>query len=182
MRRSLSLTIVSAAVAGLIGLATGSALADPSPAIIAALAATMNQPSYHVAITSPRGGTTEADMMKPNKMHLYMKDGEGIVIGSTMYMKMGGKWTKTNVPGLWSDPTDAVKTMQTNHADYASVDLGMSTVGGVPYHAYRVTNSKKHTTETIYVDSAGRLGRIEARGIVIVFSKYGEAISIQPPM
>lgn len=182
MRRSLSLAIASAAAAGLIGLATRSALADPSPVLIGAVAATMNQPSYHVSIRSPRGGTNEADMVKPDKMHVYMKDGESIVIGSTMYMKMGGKWTKMNVPGLWSDPTSAVKMLQTNHADYSSVDLGMRNVGGVPYHAYTVTNSKKHTTETVYLDSAGRLGRIEERGIVMVFSKYGETVSIQPPM
>jgi hypothetical protein len=179
MRR---LTIISAALAGLIGLATGSALADPSPALVAAVIATTNQPSYHLTITSPRAGTTEADMVKPDKMHVIMKDGESIVIGSTMYMKMGGKWTKMSAAGMWSDPTAAVKLLQTHHADYTSVDLGMRTAGGVPYHAYSVTDTKKHTTETVYIDGAGRLGRVEARGTVIVFSKYGETVSIQAPM
>ena len=143
----------------------------------------MNQPSYHMSVTSPRGGNIEADMVKPDKMRVITNGMESIVVGSTMYMKMGGKWTKMNVPGIWSSPIDAVKQLQSRHADYTSVDLGMRVVGGVPYHAYRVTDAKKHTSETVFVDSAGRLGRVEASGgTVVTFSKYGETVSIQPPM
>ena len=155
---------------------------DGSVAIIAALAVTMNQSSYHLTMTTPGSDTVETDFVKPDKMHIVMKGVESIVIGSTMYVKMSGKWQKMDAKGLWSNPADAVKLMQTAHADYTSVDLGMSTAGGVPYHAYRVTDTKRHTSETIFIDAAGRLGRMEVRGSVITFSKYGEAFSIQPPM
>lgn len=182
MHRGLVLTITSTAAAGLIGLATTSALADPSPAVIAAVSATANQPSYHLTITSPRMGTIESDVVKPDKEHAIWKSGETIVIGSTMYMKMGGSWKKMNVPGLWSSPVDVVKQIQAQGGNYTSSDLGMRIIGGVPYHAYRVTDTKKHFDDVIFVDAAGRLGRIEAHGDVMVFSKYGETVSIRAPM
>jgi hypothetical protein len=45
-----------------------------------------------------------------------------------------------------------------------------------------MTDTKKHLSQTVFIDAAGRIGRIEISGIVITFSKYGEAFSIQPPM
>ena len=185
MRRSLFLTINSAAAAGLIGLATSPALADASPAILAAFVTTMNQPSYHMTMASKGTDTTETDFVKPDKMHILSRDVDSIVIGSTMYVKMSGKWTKMDAKGLWSDPLDGVKQMQTHHADYTSADLGTLTAGGVSYHAYRMMDTKKHLSQTVFIDAAGRIGRIEISGIsviVITFSKYGEAFSIVPPM
>jgi hypothetical protein len=34
----------------------------------------------------------------------------------------------------------------------------------------------------MFVDDSGRIGRLEVAGMVMVFSKYGEALSIVPPM
>jgi hypothetical protein len=182
MPRSLILMMHFAAAAGLVTLATAPVLADPSSDVINATIATTKAPSYHLTMTSPGTGTSEGDFVNPNKMHMVTKDVESIVIGSTMYLKIAGKWKKMDAPGLWSDPADVVKKMQAHRADFSSSDLGMRTVGGVPYHAYLVTDNKKHTKETIYVDSAGRLGRVETSGITMTFSKYGENVSIVPPM
>jgi hypothetical protein len=99
-----------------------------------------------------------------------------------MYMKMGGKWKKFAGAGNLPDQTDAIKQMQLHQADYTSRDLGMRTVGGTPYHAYQVTNTKKKTIETVYVDGSGRIGRFEFGDTSMTFSRYGEAVSIVPPM
>jgi len=170
-----------AAAAGFIAMATGSALADPSSDLVNASIATTKAPSYHVSVTTS-GTTIESDVVNPNKAHAIAKDMEMIVIGSAMYVKMDGKWKKMNVPGLWSDPTDVAKKMQLHRTDFTASDLGMRTVGGVPYHAYALTDTKKHSKQTVYVDAAGRFGRVETDGIVMIFSKYGENVSIVAPM
>ena len=158
------------------------ALADPNSALMNAVIATSRQPSYHISMTGPGIGTAEGDVVNPGKMHMIMKEGETIIVRPDMYMKMGGKWKKIAGAGDTLDQSDAIKQMQFHHADYASQDLGMRTVGGATYHAYLVTNTKKHTKEMVFIDGSGRIGRFEQGAMVMVFSKYGEAVSIVPPM
>jgi hypothetical protein len=169
-------------MAGLVATATVPVLADPSSDVMNAVIATTNARSYHILLTSPGIGVSEGDIVKPSKMRMVTKNTESIVIGSTMYLKISGKWKKMNATGFSLDPSDEVKKMQAHRADYTASDLGMRTVGGVPYHAYLVTDNKKHTKETVFIDAGGRLGRVETSGITMTFSKYGENVSIVPPM
>jgi hypothetical protein len=180
MRRSPFLMLPLVAAGGLVAMASA-AFADPSP-VANAVIATSKATSYHLSMTNPRTGPSEGDFVSPDKVHMVSKRGESILIGSTMYLKINGKWTKVNAPGVSSSPVEVMKQMQAHGADYTSSDLGMRTVDGVAYHAYAVTNTKKHTTETVFVDAAGRLGRVETGGSTMTFSKYAEAISIQPPI
>jgi hypothetical protein len=182
MRRPLSLAIHPAALAALVAMAMAPASADPSSDLMNAVVATMNASSYHITMTSPGTGVSEGDIVKPGKMHMITKGAESIVIGTTMYIKISGKWKKIDGSGFSMDPSAEIKKMQAHRSDYTASDLGMRPVGGVPYHAYLVTNNKKHTKETIYVDSAGRLARVETSGITMTFSKYGENVAIVPPM
>jgi hypothetical protein len=54
-------------------------------------------PSYHMTMTSP-GSTAESDVSNPGKSHTTMPEGEAVQIGTTVYMKMDGTWTKTTMP------------------------------------------------------------------------------------
>jgi hypothetical protein len=121
-------------------------------------------------------------VVNPGKMHMVMKQGETIIIRPDMYMKMNGSWKKIAGAGDVFDQNDAVKQMQLHQADFVSADLGMRTAGGTSYHAYEVTNTKKNTKETVFIDGSGRIGRFEMGSMVMVFSRYGEAVSIVPPM
>jgi hypothetical protein len=170
------------AAGALLSAMAAPALADPNSALMNAVIATSRQPSYHITLTGPSIGTAEGDVVNPGKMHMTMKMGETIVIRPDMYMKMDGKWKKFAGAGNTPDQSDAIKQMQLHHADYTSRDLGMRTVGGISYHAYLVTNLKKKTTETVFVDGGGRIGRFEMGDTVMTFTKYGENVSIVPPM
>jgi hypothetical protein len=157
------------------------ALADPNSVLMNAVIATSQARSYHISMSSPNM-SAQGDIVNPGKMHMIMKDGETIIIRPDMYMKMGGTWKKITGAGDAMDQSDAVKQMQLHHADYTSQDLGMRTIGGASEHAYLVTNLKKNTKETVYVDSRGRIAGFQFGDMTMTFSNYGEAVSIVPPM
>jgi hypothetical protein len=169
------------AASALLFVMTAPVLADPNSALMNAVIATSQQHSYHISMSGP-SMTAEGDIVNPGKMHMVMKEGETIIIRPDMYMKMGGKWKKVAGAAGTMDQSDAVKQMQLHRADYTSQDLGMRTVGGTSYHAYLVTNVKKNTKETVFVDGAGRIGRFQFGDTTMTFSKYGEAVSIVAPM
>jgi hypothetical protein len=58
----------------------------------------------------------------------------------------------------------------------------MRSLGGTAYHTYLVTNLKKNTKETVYIDGSGRIGGFKFGDTTMTFSKYGEAVSIVAPM
>jgi hypothetical protein len=157
------------------------AFADPNSALMNAVIATSQARSYHISMSSPNM-SAQGDIVNPGKMHMVMKDGETIIIRPDMYMKMGGKWKKITGVGDTMDQSDAVKQMQLHRADYTSQDLGMRTIGGAPEHAYLVTNLKKNSKETVYVDGSGRIAGFQFGDTTMTFSKYGEAVSIVAPM
>jgi hypothetical protein len=146
-----------------------------------AVIATSQARSYHITMSGP-AMAAQGDVVNPGKMHMIMKEGETIVISPDMYMKMGGKWKKFAGAGATMDQSDAVKQMQLHRADYTSQDLGMRTIGGTSGHAYLVTNLKKNTKETVYVDGSGRIGSFQFGDTTMTFSRYGEAVSIVAPM
>jgi hypothetical protein len=157
------------------------ALADPNSALMNAVIATSQARSYHISMSSPNM-SAQGDIVNPGRMHMIMKDGETIIIRPDMYMKMGGTWKKIAGVGDTMDQSDAVKQMQLHRADYTSQDLGMRTIAGASEHAYLVTNLKKNSKETVYVDSSGRIAGFQFGDTTMTFSKYGEAVSILPPM
>jgi len=182
MRRQMFLTSRLAAAVGLLCMTMTSALADPSSAVVNAYIATSRAPSYHVSSTNPRTGGSEVDVVNPGKLHMVMSVGESILIGSTMYLKIGGIWRTMDGRGFSTDPDAELRQMRFHPADFTTTDFGVRVVAGVPYHGYLVTDTKTHTTEKVFIDAAGRLARTEQGGLTKTFTKYGEAVSIQPPM
>ena len=161
------------------------ASADISPALVSALVNTNNQSSYHITLAvKSMGGTSQGDIVKPDKMRMTMPTGASVVIGSVMYLEMNGKWQKMAGGGDWFAKMNAAKMMNLHRGDYASKDLGMRTISGGAgiYHAYQLTDTKKNLSQTIYIDSSNRIARMEMPDMVITFSNFGEHVNIHAPM
>lgn len=155
------------------------ASADVSPALTNAITEMSKLPSYHMSMTTPEG-LAETDVVNPGKMHTVMKAGEMYIIGPTMYMKMGGKWTKFANSNSDSDVLARYHKFASN---YSSEDLGMRAVPGGTFHAYAVHDTTHpNVKNTIYLDGSGRIARIDIDANVVTFSRYGEPVSIQAPM
>ncbi len=159
------------------------ALADASADLRNAVAATARERSYHMTMTSAASGTVEADMLYPGRLHMIMKkmNMESIVIGDTMYMKQNGVWHK--LPGGGSATTsDPIKAMAAKWKLVKVVDLGQKLAGGSMLHAYRVTNLRTQSADTVFLDSGGRMVRFEDGTAVFQISKFGEPLNIVAPI
>ena len=98
-------------------------------------------------------------------------------------MKLGSAaWKK--YPGNPSDfsQMDINTLIKKDAADYTVSDIGMQMKDGQMLHGYKMLNKKRNSTQTIYLDSAGRMSRFEANTMVMTLSNFGEPISITAPM
>jgi hypothetical protein len=171
--------LASACMAAAALFATAPARADVAPAVVNAFVVMSKLPSYHMTMSTPEG-PAQTDVVNPGKMHTVMKAGEMYMIGPTMYMKIGGKWTKF----ANSNPdSDVLARYHKFAANYSSQDLGMRTVTGGTFHAYAIHDTKHpNVKNTIYLDGSGRIARIDIDANVVTFSRFGVPVSIQPPM
>lgn len=155
------------------------ARADVSPALTNAIVLMSKLPSYHMSMTTS-DGPAETDVVNPGKMHTVMKAGEMYMIGATMYMKIGGKWTKfanSNGGG------DVLARYHKFSANYSSDDLGMRTLSSGTFHAYAIHDTAHpNVKNTIYLDGSGRIARIDIDANTVTFTRFGLPVSIQPPM
>jgi hypothetical protein len=183
MRRSLTPAVRLLATIALAGATTLPALADPSADLRNALATTAREPSYHMTMTSSATGVVEADMVNPGRMHMVMKkmNMESIVIGDTMYMKQNGVWRKLpgSSTGAASNP---LKAMAAKWNMVKVTDLGQKLAAGSMLHAYRVTNLRTQSTDTVFLDGSGRMVRFEQGTTVFEMSKFGEPVTIVAPI
>jgi len=179
LRRSLGLLLVLAAVCA----ATAAARADATADLTKAAITNSKLHSYHIEMQQP-GVTSRGDFESPGRMHLVMGSlGETIVIGDTMYMKMNGAWKKYPASGMASlGVTDIAKEMQARRGEFAVADLGNRTVDGVSLHAYSVIDKKRSSTDLVYVDSGGRIARMEVGKSIVRFSAFDEPVDIKAPM
>jgi hypothetical protein len=161
---------------------TAIAQADSYDTISQAVLATLHERSYHMSMTTPGGQTAEADFVSPDRMHMTMPMGESTVIGKTVYLKMNGVWKNMGSADLMPSPVDAMKKLAAARSDTKVDDLGIRTVDGGVMHAYKVTNAKRNTVATVFIDSAGRIAREEIGTSVVRMSKFGEAVSIAAPI
>jgi hypothetical protein len=157
------------------------ALAGSSDSLTNAALNTTKQSSYHISMTTAQG-TTEGDVVNPDRMHMVGHGIETIVIGSTAYLKIKGAWSKMNAPGSGSMQMDVAKVIAKSRGDYTATDLGTRVVDGAPMHAYSATNATTHRTDTIFVDGSGRIARVESGPVVIRFTKFNEPVTITAPM
>jgi hypothetical protein len=195
--RSMKHTIGARTLAALLPLVCAVGFALPAaadlPSTLLNAALTTEKTSYHIEMTEkagPQTVTATGDMQSytPLKMHVTTDMGslgtmQMIVLAPDTYMKQGSApWKKFPVdPSAWAQMS-AAGDFAKNKANYTAADLGMQSKDGQMLHAYRVTNTVKNSTQTIFIDSAGRFARLEAPNMVMKFSKFGENVTIAPPM
>jgi hypothetical protein len=176
------------ATAALVLASATSAFATPSDDVANAFMSLGTATSYHMAIQTSRGQTMDADVAKPNKMHVTMAQMEMISVAGGTYVKVNGNWMKlpTAIPQMQSPAFNYVQTLTNSKPSDVTVDdLGSKSVDGATYHAYKVT-SKEGKPATMYVDGSGVIARIDVTdqsGTSIVrFSKFNAPVSIEAPI
>jgi hypothetical protein len=161
-----------------VAMMVGAASADLDPAVYNAFILMTKVPSYHMTLAMP-GSTAESDVSNPGKVHTVMPEGEAVQIGTTLYMKIDGKWTKNTVSASENPAVTYLKA----RANISTQDIGMRPVSGVLLHAYSVHNLKRPSDkDTVYLDSSGRIARWEIDSAVMTFSRYGEPVMIRAPI
>jgi sRNA-binding regulator protein Hfq len=180
--RSFSISVGLLATIAFTAMSALPARADAGGDLENALLNTFKQPSYHMRMNMVNGNVIDGDVVTPDRMHIVMKSGEMIAIGQTTYFKLNGAWQK--LPGVNPMLTraDLLHTLQASKGKYSVADLGMKVVDGVPLHAYRTTDLANKKTTMIYVDGRQRIVRIDTGADIMRFTRFGENVSITPPM
>ena len=119
------------------GTATGGS--DPKADVIEASKKFLSLPSYtaHMNGSGSQGDTKyQLEYAQPDKFHMTTQGGPGagmetIAIGDTLYMKVGGSWTKS--------PGDA-KAIGSSRAAFS--DEGLKTLSDVSYEGSDTTDGK----------------------------------------
>jgi len=166
-----------------VGASAAPAFADANSDVYNAMVGFQKLHSYHMDMTT-RGGHVSSDAVKPDRMHVVTPHGETYLIGQMMYVKVNGAWRK--YPGGGASVMsfgDFAKKIEATRGKYVATDLGSVVVDGAQLHAYQVKEkpSGKHDSK-IFLDSQGRVARIEAGTSVMRFSKFDEPLTIQAPM
>ncbi|HEY0393171.1 MAG TPA: hypothetical protein VGD01_01625 [Candidatus Elarobacter sp.] len=129
--------------------------------------------------------TATADFVNPDSMHMSSQGMELIHIGTTTYMKMGGKWQK--LPSSRGETpmgmADRVRKMASKANGVTATDLGMKSVGGETLHAYKMTQSDG-TTGTCYIGRDGLPHRLQGKSAdeTVVISKFNAVAPIHAPL
>jgi len=137
-----------------------------------------------MTMVSATSGTIDGDVVNPGRMHMVMtnRSMEVIVIDQTMYMKQNGSWRKFPGVDIMKAQTNPLQNLAAAKGKFTVDDLGAKVIDGSALHAYRVTNIAKKNVVTVYVDGSDRIARIESGAQVIRLSKFGEPVTIVPPL
>jgi hypothetical protein len=139
--------------------------------------------SYHIDMTGPHGVSAQVDYQKPGRMHAFVPHAETIMLDDFIYVKINTAWHKYPAHGIakMMQP-DYAKMISDRTHDFSAVDIGPRVVDGTLLHAYHVTNLKSHKVDTIYLDGAGRIARIETENTIIKVSKFNEPVTVKAPI
>ena len=129
--------------------------------------------------------TATADFVQPDSMHMSAHGMEMIHIGTTTYMKMGGKWQK--LPSSRGETpmgmAERVRKLATEANGVNATDLGMKSIGGETLHAYKMTQ-KDGTTGFCYIGRDGLPHRLRGKTAdeTVVISKFNAVPPIHAPI
>jgi hypothetical protein len=144
--------------------------------------------SWHADETS-EGHSIGVDFSAPDRFRIQTPAGTQYVIGTEMYVTVAGHTMKLAIPQVASmiaqfrSPGQAA-TFTKSHA---VTDLGNSTVGGVPTHAYGFDDTTEGITTHNVLDVGPkalpyRMTVHSNRGnAVITYSKFNVPVTIEPP-
>ncbi|HTV72796.1 MAG TPA: hypothetical protein VME66_03705 [Candidatus Acidoferrales bacterium] len=148
--------------------------------------------SFHATMQS---GPMNADMdyVAPDRYHLIMHSGhdiEEMIIGETVYAKLGSQWMKFPMPGVtqmiahFRQPEAVAKTIDTSKI----TDMGMTQLNGTPAHQYGVDSGDGSTHTVMWIGPHDLPLRIDAeelsnkRVTTILYSEFNAPITIEAPI
>jgi len=126
--------------------------------------------------------TVTLDIVKPNSAHITGNGMELVRIGTTTYMHMGGAWRKMSagVSDIYGSFNISNRLPDVGK-DTTATDLGMKSMGGQMFHAYKIVD--KNGTSTVYVGADGLPHVIDnAAGTHMTLSKFNAVPPISAPM
>jgi len=167
-----------------VGASAAPAFADANSDVYNAMIGFRKLHSYHLDVAT-RGGHVSIDAVRPDRMHVVTPRNETYFIGQMMYVKVNGAWRK--YPGGSEESGlsfgDFAKNIEATRGTYDATDLGPVVVDGAQLHAYQVKAKRSGKPDSkIFLDSQGRLARMETRTTVMRISKFNEPLTIQAPM
>jgi hypothetical protein len=177
-------SIATGALGALLMLTAVPVSASPTDDVRNAMLKFVGLNSYEMSFGSgARAGTL--DFVRPDSMHMTMGGMEMVHVGSTTYMKMGGKWQKFTSSRRESGPTemaDRINKMMREANGLTATDLGMKSIGGETLHAYKM-RQKDGTTGIVYVGHDGLPHRLQGNNAeMITISRFNAVPPIRPPM
>jgi len=158
------------------------ALADATSDVDNAMVTFMKLKSYHMDMVMGTQ-TVSADVVNPGRMREVMPEGEAIVIDKMMYMKLNGKWTKYPSSTPIMSLGDYQQKYNKHRGEYVATDLGPRMVDGQLLRAYLAKKTKTGAEDAkVFVDSSGRIARMEVGTTVMRVSRFNEPVNIQAPI
>ena len=149
-----------------------------------------------MTLTGPPTGTTEMNLqvVTPDRFHLTSQQMEIILIGTTVYLKLGNTWQKVPLPQGIDLSLANPKTFESQIGASSDVKLvGTEVLNGTPTIVYQYTADIKgppaqKITSKVWVGATDNLPRkIESspsanQKTVIVFTDYNANITVNPPI
>jgi hypothetical protein len=146
---------------------------------------------WHATLTAPHRPPTEADFAAPDRFRMTLPTGPAYFIGHTMYISMNGHYMKIASPQAAAfvqqmrSPANAAKFAQSHKVQ----DLGSSSAGGVPTHAYAFDDTA-YGIRTHTVIDVGQGDGLPHRAVItsdrgvttVTYGKFGVPIAISPPI
>jgi hypothetical protein len=179
-------SIATGALGALLMLTAAPTSASPTDDVRNAMLKFVGLNSYEMSFGSgSRTGTM--DFIRPDSTHMTMGGMEMIHLGSTTYMKMGGKWQKYTTTRRESGPTqiaDRINKMVREANGVTATDLGMKSVGGEMLHAYKM-RPKNGSGGIVYIGGDGLPHRFQGDDSpkdMVTISKFNAVPPIRPPM
>jgi outer membrane lipoprotein-sorting protein len=167
------------------------ALADPTAEMVQMQKAFASLKSYHAEMRMSQGRSVTIDFVAPDKFRETMYNGiQSVVIGSDMWMKVNGKWSK--LPGSMPFVRAAMDSMRSAGVSgelrktYTVTDLGPAMIGPIPVHHYRMVKKSDNTAADMWLAMNHLPLQVKVNTpqgpMTILYSQYNQVADITRPM
>lgn len=155
------------AIALMLSLACGTALAGPREEISAAMEKMLAAKSWHATmdLKGPHSMSNQLDYVAPDRFRINMGDmGTQYIIGNTMHMSVRGQSMQLPLPKGTLDQYRDPGKLKANNATMTVQALGNDLLAGKPARKYRVRNPKDGTDALMWISGDGYPAQVKVEG------------------
>jgi hypothetical protein len=169
----------------------GAARADSTSDALQRVAVSFSKlQSFRATMTSGTM-TDKLEYVAPDRYHIIIhttRDMEEMIVGDTVYAKLGEQWMKLPMPGVtqmvahFREPAAAAANIQTSKVS----DMGTTLLNGTPVHRYGV-DSADGTHAVLWIGPHDLPLRVDVQGAdkrvtTILYSDFNTPITIEAPV